>query len=338
MRMISYRWKHRLKKAARVTLILLGVLLLLFLCVMQYLERYVVYDSNGAHIDLSASHAATEAPQPTGTTPPPDVELIIESQEALPTESEPLVGYYISTQMLRDIDAVEQAVLALDAPCPILLEVKSIFGNYYYSTALSGAPLADVETKRIDVLISSLKARGFYLIAQVPAFCDRAFALENPSCGLPVAGGALWADENHCYWLDPANETVISYLRQISRELSGLGFQEVVFSDFRFPGSSAIIYNAEKTQEAILSEAADAICSFFSGSNLTISFRTNDTAFPIAQGTGRIYVSDVDATKVERIAAAFSGRLTDMTTQLVFLADSRDARFSEYSLLRPLIP
>lgn len=338
MRMISYRWKHRIKKSVRLTLLLLGVLLLLFLCAMQYLERYVVYDSNGAHIDLSGGPTEAETSQPAETFPQPDVELIIESQEAPQAESEPLVGYYISTQMLRDLDAVEQAVLELDPSCSILIEVKSIFGNYYYSTSLSGAPLADVEIKKIDKLISTLKARGFYLIAQVPAFCDRAFALENPSCGLPIAGGALWSDENHCYWLDPANETVITYLRQIARELSGLGFGEVVFSDFRFPDSSAIVYDAEKTQETIVSEAAGAICSFFSGSNLTISFRTNDTTFPIVPGTGRIYVPDVDATKVERIAASFSDRLTDIATQLVFLADSRDTRFSEYSLLRPLVP
>lgn len=54
-------------------------------------------------------------------------------------------------------------------------------------------------------------------------------------------------DSNGCYWLDPASETVMIYLKQIARELSSRGFREVVFSEFRFPASNSISYHSEKS-------------------------------------------------------------------------------------------
>lgn len=338
VRIISYRWKHRLKKYLRISLIVLAVALLFLIAFIRYQERYVVYDSNGAHIDRTQQVVTDEPQQQTPIAVPDDLEVIIQSPESEPKDEQPLSGYYITTEMLQDVAAVRKAVEALDTACPILIELKSIFGNYYYSTGIADAPLADVEIAEIDDLLSYLKQSGFYLIAQVPAFCDRAFALAHQSCGLAISGGALWVDGNHCYWLDPANETVIAYLRQISRELSGLGFREVVFSDFRFPSSSSIVYRADRTTDELIAAAAEELCSFFSGSNLKISFCTDDTAFPVVRNIGRILVPDADAAKVEHYVAAFSGKLSDLTTQLVFLCGSLDTRFESYSQLRPLLP
>ena len=148
--------------------------------------------------------------------------------------------------MLREPDRVLEALQALDDSCAVMLELKSIYGNFYYSTAIDGAATADVDVARVDEIISYLRSRGFYMIAEIPAFCDSAFALDNQSSGLPLSSGALWMDENACYWLDPASQTVLSYLTQIARELSSLGFREIAFSEFRFPSSQNIAYSSEK--------------------------------------------------------------------------------------------
>ena len=117
----------------------------------------------------------------------------------------------------------------------------------------------------MDSLIDWLSQHGYYLIAEVPAFCDTAIALANSAAALPLSSGALWMDSNGCYWLDPASETVMIYLKQIARELSSRGFREVVFSEFRFPASNSISYHSEKSGAELTQDAAQELTTFFSG-------------------------------------------------------------------------
>lgn len=333
---IPYRNKLLLKKLLRIALIVLAVLLILSIVLLLYFEPYIIYDRDGAHLSLDSDAAQSlsvseSAPRPTIENP-----LIIydTTAPAQKTIAE-LGGYYITTAMLQDPEAVFEAVKKIEQPCAVMLELKSIFGNFYYSSSITGTQRADVDIARIDELITYLVDQDFYLIAVIPAFCDPAFALENQSCGLPLSSGALWMDGNGCYWLDPANETVQSYLMQIARELSGMGFREIAFSEFRFPESNSIVYSSDKTSTEILRETASELTSFFTGSNLTISFETEATDFPVDACTGRLYIPNVDGSQVERYVQLY-GTSTSLS-ELVFLATSRDTRFENQAILRPLL-
>lgn len=331
---ISYRSRLLLKKLLRYTLILLAVALVATVVVLIYVEPHIVYDRDGAHLELSnrgEAIAPTEevAPRPTVENPQIVYDSGISSVESIAE----LGGYYITTAMLQDPSAVLEAVKALDEPCAIMLELKSIWGNFYYSTSLTGRPLANVDIDTVDTLISYLDDNGFYLIASVPAFPDRAYALENTDCALPISGGALWMDGNGTYWLDPGNETVISYLMQIARDLASLGFNEVVFSDFRFPSSNSIVYSSDKTISQLLHDAAGELAGFFTGSKLTVSFATDLLDFVGAESAGRLYISDADGSRVELYTQAYA----DAPKELVFLTSSRDTRFENQAVLRPLL-
>ena len=334
---ISYRRGIFLKKLLRVVLIVLGVLLALTAVLLIYLEPYVTYDRDGAHLSLEGEQAAAVPSEGVGARPQvDDVQILyVEKAQADKTIAEQ-GGYYITTSMLQDPAAVLEEVKALDGPCAVMMEVKSIFGNFYYSTSIAGAQTADVDVSVVDELITYLSRNGFYMIAVVPAFRDSNFALENQSCGLPLPGGALWMDARGCYWLDPADETVLSYLMQIARELSSLGFGEVAYSDFLFPDSSNISYSSELSRGELIAEAAKDLTAFFTGSNLTISFVTDGLEFPANVCPGRLYITDADGSKVERYVQAYDAETTGIR-ELVFLANSRDSRFNDYAMLRPLI-
>ncbi|MDD6643861.1 MAG: putative glycoside hydrolase [Firmicutes bacterium] len=332
---IPYRNKLLLKKLLRVVLILLAALLVLSLVLLLYYEPYIVYDRDGAHLRLStdSGQAAVPeaAPRPTVENPLIVYDTNVPTQKSLAETG----GYYITTAMLQDPEAVFDAVKKLEEPCAVMIELKSIFGNFYYSTSIGGAQTADVDIAKIDQLLTYLVDKDFYLIAVVPAFSDRAFALENQSCGLPLSSGALWMDDYGCYWLDPANETVKSYLMQIARELSGLGVREVVFSEFRFPESSSIVYSSDQTSTEILRETASELTSFFTGSNLMISFETEAADFPADACKGRLYIPNVDGSQVERYVQLYGK--SEGLAELVFLAASRDTRFENQAVLRPLL-
>lgn len=333
---ISYRNKLLLKKLFRIFLCLLAIALVAGIILLIYAEPYVTYDRDGAHLRFSEPAATTpsaedSAPRPTVSNP-----QIVYDDEA-PTQSNiaSMGGYYITTSMLQDPGAVLDAVKALEEPCAVMMEVKSVYGNFYYKTSIAGAPSADTDLDAVEELIDYLTSNHFYLIASVPAFSDPTFALENQTCGLPLENGALWMDENGCYWLDPANETVLSYLSQIARELSGKGFREIAFSGFRFPESSSIVYQSDQTYAQIIEAAATKLTGFFSGSNFMISFVTDALDFPARACQGRLYVPNIDGSQVERYAQAY--RNATALQEIVFLASSRDVRFEQQAVLRPLL-
>ncbi len=332
---ISYRRKLFLKKLLRTLLILAGAAALISVVLLIYLEPYVTYDRSGAHLDLSGTRTAqVEATEPSARPVINDAQIIVQ-EPAPPSDTiAEMSGYYITTSMLREPEKVLQTLQSLDGSCAVMIELKSIYGNFYYSTAIGGAATADVDIAAVDEILSYLRSHSFYMIAEIPAFCDTNFALANQSCGLPLSSGALWMDDRACYWLDPANEAVLSYLMQIARELSSLGFKEVAFSEFRFPSSKNIAYSSEKTAAQLIENAAKQLTAFFTGSNLTISFVTDDTAFPASACTGRLYIPDVDGTKVEKYVQAYAS--ATLLSEIVFLANSRDARFEQQATLRPL--
>ena len=329
--MLRYRTKLRLKKALRFLLITLGVLLVAIVGILVYTDALITYDENGAH--FNGQLAQTEATLATEPRPVIENPIVLEKeQEARALTIKELGGYYITTAMLRDIEKTKEALEGVE-PCAVMLELKSVYGNYYYSSKLSGAPKADVDIAAIDGLISDLRSRGFYLIASIPAFVDPAFALEHQPYGLPISGGALWMDSNGCYWLDPGNDGVISYLMQIGRELAGLGFREVAFSHFYFPQSDRIVYSSNESKEVILGEAAKELSGFLAGDSFVVSFQTDSSNFPAESVSGRMYILDADATQVERFVQTYS----EGPQEVVFLASSKDSRFEQHALLRPLL-
>lgn len=333
---LSYRNKLRLKKLLRVALILLVVAAVVGLVLLIYVEPYIVYDRDGVRLDFSSQDAPAESAESTEPRPVISNPQILYSEDPIAEKTiAEMGGYYITTKMLQDPQAVLSAVKAIEEPCAVLIELKSIYGNFYYSTQIAGAPTASIDVAVVDEIITYLRENHFYMIGVVSAFSDYAFALEHISCGLPLSGGALWMDSNNCYWLDPANDQVVAYLMEITRELSSLGFDEIAFDEFRFPDTNKIVYSSELSYEEILQQTISELNAFVQGGSIRISFVTEDTDFPSGDLQGRLYFPNVDGSKVELYSQSYKdiGGLLE----LVFLANSRDTRFEGRAQLRPLL-
>ena len=127
-----------------------------------------------------------------------------------------------------------------------MIDVKSVFGNYYYRSKLSGAQIAtSADIDAVEALIRELTARtDLTVIARVPAFSEPNYAFAHQDQALALYSGALWMDEKRCYWLDPSDASVQSFLASIALELQDLGFDEVLFDQFYFPSSDAINWSS----------------------------------------------------------------------------------------------
>ncbi|MEA4966288.1 MAG: putative glycoside hydrolase [Oscillospiraceae bacterium] len=339
MRLFSYRNRTRFSKIFLIVLFSVLALLVLSVGVVAYLDRYIVYDHDGAHLDRAWNQESGAETQAQTSAVNAEIQYVSDEDDVAIGSTRKITGYYITQSMLEDLDTVQQT---LDAGnyYAVMLDLKDAYGNFYYSSGLSGAQIASsVDTSAVKDLISTLKASNTYLIARIPAFADQQVCLRDTTLGLPLSSGALWADQNNCYWMDPGNSDVIDYLEGILTELQGMGFREVVLDGFRFPDTDSIVYDeTEKSKDEVLAAAAQQLQSDMATLELKVSFGMEaDTAFPTQLTDGRLYVSLEDGAAVDAAAEALSGSVVTPATQIVFVSESRDTRFDDYGHLRPVI-
>ena len=334
---IPYRTQRVLKKIGYTLLALLLVAALVAVCWFVWLSRYVVYTRDGGAVlrfDLDPI-----VPAGTPATPPesgPDVSIYYnEGDNAIniSTELTQMIGYYVDGAALQDIATVKSQIQALPLDVPILVEVKSIYGNFYYSSNIADRNASGIDPVAMDELISYLKASNRYAIAYLPALRDYYYGLHHTNNGLAVKGGGyLWADEEYCYWLDPTKEGTISYLSSEINELKNLGFDEVVFSEFCFPNTTKIAFSGDK--ESAIANAAQTLVTACATDRFAVSFVGQNARFPLPEGRSRLYITNADAANAASMAAETGLENTD--SRLVFLTEFHDTRFDAYSVLRPL--
>lgn len=336
---LTFSTKRRLQRIGLISAIVIMVMILVWFCWVIWIERYVVYSRDGATIDTSLPErmagGQVAAPPSTDETVPI---YINEGSDAISTEVElkKLSGYYVDHEQLSEnLRSVKEIVATLPAETAVLLELKSSFGRFNYNSALPDATLAsDVDTVAVNELISEITSRNLYAIAMIPAFRDRSYVLNRNAYFLKDSNGYGWMDEQKCYWLDPTDTGAINWLIQIVEELRSMGFDEVVFTEFRIPNSDRIKFSGDR--EAAIKNAAAKLVETCGTPNFVISFATNDTAFVLPDSSkSRIYLTNVGAKDAD--AAASKVQVESQETNLVFLATSTDTRYNKYGALRPVI-
>ena len=252
--MIPYRIRQLFKRSFLTVLILLMVIALVIGVWFLWLERFIVYTENGIRFDFQLQ----DIPEGQFVSPPdpqPTVPIIYaddeEQEELVSYELKQMIGYYIDKVALEDIATVRQQLSQLPAGTPVMMDVKNIYGSFFYSSKVCSQRDSSYDSAQVDALIAYMKELELYPIARLPALRDYYYGLNNVPYGLPEAGGGgwLWHDEFYCYWLDPTKEGTVSYLIDIITELKGLGFREAVFYDFRFPDTDKITFHGDKEVE-----------------------------------------------------------------------------------------
>ncbi len=341
MRFFSYRKKQAAKRALWIIGIAAALFLIFYIGRFVFLQRYITYDSDGAHLDYD-QHITMTGEDPVVRDPADfPFETVIDPDEEFASDepiSTRLHGYYISTSMLADgVDGVREALRENDDYNALIIDVKSIFGNYYYSTKLPDAPLATAaKIEDVDLLIRELtQTKKLTVIARFAAFSDRNYALEHHSQSLPLYNGALWEGEDLCYWLNPYSNDVQGYLASIAMELSDLGFDEVLFDDFYFPDSDRIAWDDTVTREQAVVDAAIGITDNLFGIEIGVCFGSDNP--DVAAKAGRVCITTDDAGDVEDIVESLKDSVEDPVGQIMFITSSRDTRFEVGGVFRPLI-
>ena len=336
---LTFTAKRRLQRIGLISAIVIMVLILVWFCWVIWIERYVVYSREGASIDtnLPQRYAGGQVAAPPSVDETIPI-YINEGSDTINTEVTltKLSGYYIEQEQLaEDLTSVKDVIATLPAETAVLLELKSILGRFNYQSTLPNATMAsNIDTNAVNQLITEITSRNLYAVAMIPAFRDRAYVLNMNDFFLQDANGYGWIDDQKCYWLDPTDNGSLNWLIQIVEELRSMGFDEVVFTEFRIPSSDGIRFSGDR--DAAIKAAAAKLVETCGTANFVISFATNDTTFTLPEGAqSRIYLTDVGAKDAD--AAAAKVPVEDTENQLVFLATSTDTRYNKYGCLRPII-
>jgi hypothetical protein len=334
---IPYRTQRVLKKIGYTLLALLLVAVFSAICAFVWLGRYVVYTSDqGAVLRFDLDPVISAGVPATPPERPEDVSIYYNEGDnaiSVTTELTQMLGYYVDSNALKDIATVKAQIQALPLDVPIMVEVKSIYGNFFYSSYIADRNASSIDAGAMDELIAYLKVSNRYAIAYLPAFRDYYYGLHHTNHGLAVkSGGYLWMDDARCYWLNPSSEGTFSFLTQIVSELRDLGFDEVVFSDFRFPDTKNIYFSGDKSQA--LADTAKKLVTSCATDSFAVSFMTGTATFPLPQGRSRMFMEGIAAANLSSVA--LESGLEDPEVNLVFMTEVHDTRFDVYSVLRPL--
>lgn len=340
---LSYRTRRNLHRLGKVLGIAAIIGTVVWLCWMIWVARYIVYDRDlGAQLnfDLGAFPDGVLAVPPTED---PNVDVFYNDpsvdEPSVEVQKTSIQGYYIDFDDLKtDIAAVRAQLETLSPGTAVLFDVKSPKGYFYYSSGIDDTSTSStVDVAQMDALIEYLANSELYLIARLPAFRDWRYGLNHVSSGLAEKGkgGALWMDDTGCYWLDPTDETALNYLVRITKELQSLGFDEVVYDDFRLPETSKVVFPENKDQA--IPDAAAALATACATEQFCVSFMSDDPTFQLPEGNCRVYLQGVAAEDADTVAQQVP--TTDPALHVLFMtaaSDASDTRFSKYCVLRPL--
>ena len=334
---LTWRTRKRLKTVGWTVGLVTLAALTAWLCWVIWLGRFVVYSRDSVRLDFD-----WVTPGPYVVAEPPEErqinilyddgsEVVVERSKEL----EQIGGCYITLDLLTgDLEEVERIIREQPKGTAILIELKAGNGNFYYETDLpNGKVSSSVNKDAMSDLLSYLAKADYYTIASIPAFRDRAYGLKNTAYGIHhSSGGYLWAGSDKCYWLDPAKNGTRSYLISIASELRDMGFDEVLFTDFCFPPTEDILYEADKV--TVLNDTAQHLVYNLATEDFCVSFLCREEGFVLPEGRTRLYLDGVDASLVQNVSA--TAAVANPQINLVFLTEVNDTRFDEFSVLRPL--
>lgn len=341
---IPYRARRNLRRFWVTVLALVLFISLALVCWLLWLNRYVVYTSEGAKLDFSLSVQYATGVLPVEPEPYPSVtvhdkaEDPVDPDTPVSTELQQFSGYYVTLELLKeDFDTVRDQLAALPEDSTVMLDLKDP-GSYVYYTSEVAEEEPDFDIARMDQLLTALREKDHYVIARIPAFQEREYILADErgrfEQGLEYyKGGSLWWDaEFKCYWMNPANDGTLAHLIQLVTELRGMGFDEVVFADFRFPRTQKILFEGDQMEA--LTDAASVLVNACATDTFCVSFTRPTADLSLPEGRTRLYLTDVAAADAD--TAAENSGLADAAAQVVFLTDMSDTRYEAFSVLRPL--
>ena len=243
-----YKGRRKKRNYALVPFAIVLALVTLLVDAFYGAQKYAVISDDGVVIKLPTGGDGEDGllvdDAAAQTFEPVELEVVFDPPDYSRVEvsagehSEPIRAIYLAAEDLSE-DNINAAADRLVNGNALLLEMKPRSGLLMWrsnSAAAQGYGLiADADVvNAMPRLVSELKERGIYLVAQISCCLDEAFSTRSTKVALRHVSGWNYTDKEGS-WLDPYNQDVRSYIIEITRELYDMGFDEVVLADVMHP-------------------------------------------------------------------------------------------------------
>lgn len=232
----AYHGRNRFGTFLKVLIVVLILLLVSAVAALFFLERYIVYSSDGVRLELpifqdreepgadsSEPAIVVNTPEPTPTpTPAPDFRGIMLSRTAL----------YDGTAQTQ----VEQA-----GATAAIFDMKADDGTLGYISQQTLAQESEVSASdaAINAAIQLLNSGDLYTVARVSCFRDNTVPRTHMDMAIRSSSGN-WRDDESYRWLSAANAEARAYVVGVCQELAGLGFDEILLDNCGFPTRGSV--------------------------------------------------------------------------------------------------
>lgn len=163
----------------------------------------------------------------------------------------PLKAIYITACTASEKKLRDRALALFDGTelNAIVIDAKDYTGTLAYASSHLISPIDGDKTQNLSVLgrgcrildlpqfVAELHERGIYAIARITVFQDPLYSVRHPESAVKSksAPGALWHDKKGLSYIDPAAVSFWDYIVDYSKELYGIGFDELNYDYIRFP-------------------------------------------------------------------------------------------------------
>ena len=241
----GYRGRRTVTDILKLIAIILGVLVVLAVAGVIYLQRYVVYTDEGTKLELPPflqmlrGERGVQPPEGSTSLPSPgdlsiDIQPAGSQSEPQPSEQEK-PGFAMQLPVDDVINGTAADKLAEAGADALILEVKGQDGKLVW---LSEQPMARRSrvngTQAVEDALIQWNAGDVYTIARVCCFRDNTAPYYHNPLALR-SGNGNWKDELGLRWLSPSDEKAQAYIAGLCGELAELGFDEIVLEHYAFP-------------------------------------------------------------------------------------------------------
>ena len=227
----SYRGRGRFATGIKVLIVVLVLALLAALAALFFLERYIVYSSDGVRLELPFFQK-DEPPEEPGR-------VVVETAPVSPSPSptpeaqEDFRAVLLDRSALTDGTAAAQVEAA--GASAAVFDMKADDGTLAYVSRLPLAQEMGVsDGAAADDAVSALSAGELYTVARVSCFRDNTAPRWRNSMALRTAQGN-WRDATDTRWLSIQSPAAREYVIGVCRELAELGFDELLLDCCGFP-------------------------------------------------------------------------------------------------------
>jgi len=228
---------QRIAKVFLILLLLVGLSSAIFLL---FFRGYVVDTPAGPRLQVPfLSHTQPSDEGETDAVFSNDPTVTIPDENAIEPLS-PLHAIRLSSDAI--LDGTVEKQMQQGGGNAVIFDMRLKDGSLGYVSRLrpaidSGASAA---TPGLNTAIREMNQNpALYSIACVSCFSDEKLTHLQPDLALKRSSGVAWRDEAQRAWLSPDRDTVQSYLFDICREVSALGFDEILLTNCAYPTNGA---------------------------------------------------------------------------------------------------